>query len=412
MRAAGSAAGATFRTLTHVQDDSHARGTEDQVHPGSVGEVAAVFLKLGLIGFGGPAAHVGLMRDEVVRRRRWIDDARFLDLLGATNLIPGPNSTEMAIHLGYVRAGWRGLIVGGACFIAPAMLLVLGLAWAYAELGQTPAAMQFLYGVKPLIGVVVLHALWRLARTAVTGLLTAVVGVGVAALSLFGANELALLVGGAAVVGLARGAFRARRAAVPLLLLSPPTSAVLGSAAGASTVPFSLFQMVLVFLKIGSILYGTGYVLLAYLRADLVERLGWLTDQQLLDAVAVGQFTPGPVLTTATFIGYLLGGVPGGLLATLAIFLPSFLFVAATNPLIPKIRGSLWASALLDGVNVASLGLMASVTMALARSAVVDVFTALLAIVGGVLLFRTRINSAYLVAAAGAVGIAYRSLPG
>jgi chromate transporter len=360
-------------------------------------EVAAVFLKLGIIGFGGPAAHIAMMRDEVVRRRRWLDDARFVDLLGMTNLIPGPNSTEMAIHLGYLRAGWPGLLVGGACFILPAMLIVLSLAWAYVAYGTRPEASAALYGIKPVIIAVVVQAAWALWRTAVKGPLLGVVAVATVVLYALGGNELLLLIGAGVAVMLARTSTLGRAA---LLLTPVPAAAVAGGSA------VSLPTLCLVFLKIGAVLYGSGYVLLAFLRGDFVERLGWLTDRQLLDAVAIGQFTPGPVFTTATFIGYVLAGWAGGLLATLAIFLPSFVFVALSQPFVPRIRRSARAGAFLDGVNVAALGLMAAVTWQLGRAAVVDVWTALLALLSLVLLLRFHVNSAWLVLAGLLVGLA------
>ncbi len=367
---------------------------------GRLPEVIRLFLRLGLTAFGGPAAHIAMMRDEVVRRRRWVDDQHFLDLLGATNLIPGPNSTEMAIHLGFVRAGWPGLIAAGACFIGPAMLMVLALAWAYVRFGATPQAGWLLYGVKPVVILIVAQALWSLGKKAMNGPLVWVVGVAVFGLYLLGFNELALLFAGGLFVMLAVNLRRWRwggaAALVPLLPF------------GVSYLPmaFSLPFMFWIFLKIGSVLYGSGYVLLAFLRADFVVRLGWLTDRQLLDAVAIGQVTPGPVFTTATFIGFLLGGLNGGLLATLGIFLPSFVFVALSNPLIPRLRGSPWAGALLDGVNVASLGLMGAVTLQLARASLVDPLTLLLALAAGLLLFRYKVNSTWLIAAGALVGLA------
>lgn len=374
-------------------------------------EVARLFLKLGCIAFGGPAAHIALMREEVVRRRQWIDDAYFLDLLGATNLIPGPNSTELAIHLGYVRAGWRGLIVAGVLFIAPAMLIVLALAWAYVRFGSLPQAAWLLYGVKPVILAVVAQALWNLGRTAIKGPLTAIVGVAALALFVAGINEVAILLIAGLIVLAARlwqrrGTDAAGRPPAGLLALLP--GSLLGLA--QTNEPVSLLRLFLIFLKIGAVLYGSGYVLLAFLRTDLVVRTGWLTDQQLLDAVAVGQFTPGPVFTTATFIGYLIGSWPGALLATIGIFLPSFILVAASNPLIPRIRRSRWAGPVLDGVNVASLALMAAVTGQLAGAALRDPLTIGLALLAGVLLLRTKINSAWLVLGGGLIGVAGRSL--
>ncbi|MGH2348255.1 MAG: chromate efflux transporter, partial [bacterium] len=351
-------------------------------------ELAGLFLKLGTIAFGGPAAHIAMMREEVVRRRRWMDDQHFLDLLGATNLIPGPNSTEMAIHIGYARAGWPGLIVSGVCFIVPAMGIVLALAWIYIRYGTLPEATAVLYGIKPVVIAVVVQALWGLGRIAVRSVLLAVLGAVTLSLYFLGVNEIALLAGGAIVTVLAAGVSRARAAqlsgALPWIVAAP------AAAQAAVAAAFSLGTLFLTFLKIGAVLYGSGYVLLAFLRNDFVVRLGWLTDRQLLDAVAVGQVTPGPVFTTATFIGYVLGGWSGALLATLGIFLPSFVFVAASYPFIGRMRRSPWAAALLDGVNVAALALMAGVTWQLGRAAVVDWLTAALAVLSAILLFRFR----------------------
>jgi chromate transporter len=374
-------------------------------------EVAAVFLKLGVVAFGGPAAHIAMMREDVVRRRRWLSDERFLDLLGMTNLIPGPNSTEMAIHLGYLRGGWPGLVLAGACFIVPAMLIVLALAWAYATYGAYPQAAWLLHGVKPVIIAVIVQAMWGLVRAAVKSGVAAGVGGAVVVLYLLGVNELLLLFGGGVLLALATRAGLGARAAMALVPFAAAFTPAAGAAApAAAPALFSLPTLFLLFLKIGAVLYGSGYVLLAFLRNDFVQRLGWLTDRQLLDAVAVGQLTPGPVFTTATFIGYLLGAVPGALLATLGIFLPSFVFVAASHPLIPRIRASRWTAALLDGVNVAALGLMAGVTVELGRTAIVDPVTAVLALVAAVALVRFRVNSVWLILAGGAVGIAYRGL--
>ncbi len=369
-------------------------------------EVAALFLKLGTIAFGGPAAHIAMMRDEVVHRRRWLSDQEFLDMLGATNLIPGPNSTEMAIHLGYRRAGPRGLLAAGISFIAPAMLIVLALAWAYVRFGTTPTAQWLLYGVKPVIIAVVLQALWGLGRTAVRSLALGLVGLAVLVLYFSGANELVLLVAAGIAVMLAANARLLRGARVMLAAAVVGATVDLAHAASVEVArsPVSLSRLFLIFLKIGSVLYGSGYVLLAFLRGDFVQRLGWLTDQQLLDAIAIGQFTPGPVFTTATFVGYVLGGVPAAILATVGIFLPSFVFVAASHPFIPRMRRSPWAGALLDGVNVASLALMAGVTAQLARAAVVDPVTFALALAAALLLIRFRVNSAWLVLGGAAVG--------
>jgi chromate transporter len=366
-------------------------------------ELASLFTRLGFTAFGGPAAHIAMMHDEVVIRRNWLSEQHFLDMIGAVNLVPGPNSTEMAIHIGAVRAGWRGLLVAGFCFIMPAVLIVWALAWAYVQYGTTPQADALLYGIKPVIIAIVLQALIRLGQTALRGPLLIVAGVAVFVLYLLGYNELVLLFGMGALVAMitmARQGFTGQAALLPLLSLSALTVAV----QQATTV--SLTQLFLVFLKAGALLYGSGYVLLAFLHNDLVTQLGWLTNQQLLDAIAIGQFTPGPVFTTATFVGYLVAGTPGAIVATVGIFLPAFLFVAVLNRIVPAMRRSPWTAALLDGVNVAALGLMAGVTWQLGRAAIVDWLTALLAVAAVIVLFRFRINSAWLVMAGGVVGLA------
>ncbi len=372
-------------------------------------QVAGLFLKLGTIAFGGPAAHIAMMRREVVQQRRWLADAEFLDLLGVTNLIPGPNSTEMAMQVGLLRAGWRGLIAAGACFILPAVVIVLAMAWLYVEYGSTPEAKWLLYGIKPVIIAVVCQALFGLSRTAARTVFLGAVGLAVFGLYLLGLNEILLLFGAGLFVMLAEngrriaGGARTAVAALPLALAGLPALPLAASAPAG----YSLLTLFLTFLKIGSVLYGSGYVLLAFLRNDFVVRLGWLTNEQLLDAVAVGQVTPGPVFTTATFIGYVVGGFPGAIAATVGIFLPSFIFVAAVHPLIPRLRGSPWAGALLDGVNIAAVGLMAAVTLKLAQDALVDAFTVVLALLGAVLLIRFKVNSAWLVMVGGIAGLGY-----
>ena len=340
-----------------------------------------------------------MMRDEVVRRRAWLTDAEFLDLLGATNLIPGPNSTEMAIHIGYRRHGWRGLLVAGLCFIVPASLMVGALAWIYTRYGRTPQVGWLMYGIGPVIIAIIADAVWRLGKTAVKGVLPALVGLSVLAASLGGINELALLGAGAVVMVVGRFARTATitGAVVALWSMSAASAAAVMAVTTGSGVPVTLTRLALFFVKVGSILFGSGYVLLAFLRADLAERWGWLTDQQLLDAIAIGQITPGPVFTTATFIGYLLAGWLGAALATVGIFAPGFVFVAITQPLIPRLRSSRVAGALLDGVIVASLGLMAAVAWQLARTAITDVPSALLAIAAAVLLVTARPNSTWLI---------------
>jgi chromate transporter len=369
-------------------------------------ELAALFLRLGATAFGGPAAHIAMMEDEVVRRRGWLTREELLDLLGATNLIPGPNSTELAIHVGHRRAGFPGLLVAGAAFILPAAAVVSAIAWAYARFGRLPAVAGVLVGVKPVVLAVVVQALVGFARTAVKGPLLAGLGIASAVAAALGANELGVLAAaGALAIAAAAASRRGASGVAPALA---PLSVPLAPAAAlaVAAVPLTLSRLFLVFLKIGSVLFGSGYVLLAFLRADLVERLGWLTEAQLLDAVAVGQVTPGPVFTTATFVGWILAGPAGAAVATVGIFLPAFFFVALSGPLVPRLRASPLAGALLDGVNVASLALMAVVTWQLGRAAVTGPATALLAVASGVLLVRYRLNSSWLVLGGAALGIA------
>ena len=370
-------------------------------------ELAALFLLLGATAFGGPAAHIALMEEEVVRRRRWLTAEEFLDLVGATNLIPGPNSTELALHIGHRRAGWAGLLVAGAAFILPATIIVTAIAWAYVRFGQLPAIQGVLYGVKPVIIAIIARALWTLGRTALQTWLLAAAALLVVGLNLAGVHELLVLFGAGALLATIH-ATRRRPPTSPAPMLGSvapifPLAAV-GGAAGASTVAFGLWPLFLFFVKVGSVLFGSGYVLLAFLRADLVERWQWLNEAQLLDAIAVGQITPGPVFTTATFIGYLLAGVPGAGVATVGIFLPAFFFVAISGPLIPRLRRSAVAGAFLDGLNAASLALMAVVTAQLARAGVVDGLTLALAVLSGALVLWGRVNSTWLILAAAVLG--------
>lgn len=369
--------------------------------PGALGEVVRLFLRLGFTAFGGPAAHIAMLHDEVVVRRKWVDEQHFLDLVGATNLVPGPNSTEMVIHLGHHRAGWRGMILAGLCFVLPATLIVGVLAWAYVTYGSTPQGAALMYGIKPVIIAIVLQALIKLGRTALKSVLLTAIGVAALALYLLGVNELVLLFGGALLYWLI-ATLRDRGdlfALAPLAAL-PTFSAVIAA------IPFRLDHLFWIFLKIGAVLYGSGYVLIAFMRNDLVLRTGWLTDQQLLDGIAIGQFTPGPLFTTATFVGYLLGGVPGAVLATVGIFLPSFLFVALLTRVVPHLRRLAWTARLLDGVNVAAIGLMGGVLVQIGRAALVDIPTALIAAASAVLLFRVKVNSAWLVLGGGLIGLA------
>jgi chromate transporter len=380
----------------------------------SLAELVRLFLKLGTIAFGGPAAHIAMMEDEVVRRRRWLTREEFLDYLGATNLIPGPNSTELAIHIGHARAGWPGLLVAGACFILPAALIVGAIAWAYVRFGTLPEITGVLYGIKPVVIAVVAQALWGLGRTALKSRTLVVLGVAAVLAATLGVHELLILFGAGLIMAILRRSMASAPRSPAWLLASPwrvtarSASVAAGGASIAAAAPFGLWPLFWTFVKIGSVLFGSGYVLLAFLRADLVERLGWLTERQLLDAVVVGQITPGPVFTTATFVGYLLGGTPGAAVATVGIFLPAFIFVALSGPLVPRLRRSPTAGAVLDGVNVASLALITVVTWQLGRSALVDPLTIALAAVSGVLLLRFRVNSAWLVLAGALAGVISR----
>lgn len=387
----------------------------------SLTELALFFLRLGTTAFGGPAAHIAIMEDELVRRRKWLSREKFLDLLGASNLIPGPSSSELAIHIGYLRAGWIGLVLGGVCFILPAALIVAGIAWAYVRFGHLPAVSALLYGVKPVVVAVILQALWGLGRTAVKSSLLAVAGAICVVLSFLGVNSLAILAGTGVAIACVRAFTRNRKesravpCAFPLIRSNLRLKLIKlfpFAGAGAATVGIvpGLWSLFLVFLKIGSVIFGSGYVLLAFLRTDLVAHRMWVTDAQLVDAVAIGQVTPGPVFTTATFLGYLLRGPAGAVAATVGIFLPAFILVAISGPLIPLIRRSAIAGAFLDGVNVASLALMAAVSYQLGRSSIVDWLTIGLAVVSAILLLRYRINSAWLVLGGGLAGVAAQFL--
>lgn len=376
--------------------------------PRRLRELALLFLRLGATSFGGPAAHIAMMEDEVVRRRRWLTREELLDLLGAANLIPGPNSTELAIHIGHRRAGFPGLLVAGSCFILPAALLVAALGWAYVRAGELPALAGLLHGVlggvKPVVLAIVLQALLGFGKTALRTRQSAALAVAAAAAAALGWNEL-LVLAAAGGLALAARAIRggAGAAAVLPLPLTALTAAVPAAAGGA---PFALSHLFVVFLKIGSVLYGSGYVLLAFLRAELVVRLGWLSEAQLLDAIAIGQVTPGPVFTTATFVGAILGGGTGAAIATLGIFLPAFFFVALSGPLVPRLRSSPLAGAFLDGVNVASLALMAVVTVQLGAGALRDLPGVALFAASALLLLRFRVSSSWLVLGGAALGAA------
>lgn len=374
-------------------------------------EVALIFLRIGATAFGGPAAYIAIMQQETVRKRGWLDDQEFLDLLGVTNLIPGPNATEMALFLGLKRSGWLGYLASGILFIIPGVIATLVIAWAYVNYGSLPQVGWILYGIKPVVIAIVIGALWDLGRKGVKDLLTAVVGAAAIAAYFLGFNEIALLFAGAAVVLLTRFVIRLVREskqkllAIPLLPLGFSASAL-----GSTKIPFSQTTLFLSMLKIGSVIYGSGYVLYAFFNSEFVVRLGWLTHQQLIDAIAVGQITPGPVASSATFVGYLMGGWKSGLLATLAFFIPSFVLVAAVSHFVPLLRKKWWLSAFLDGVNVSALALMIGVSWTLGRNAIIDWFTIALALVALIAVFKFKINSALLIIGGAALGAVYKLL--
>ncbi len=371
-------------------------------------EVAGLFLKLGTTAFGGPAAHIAMMHHEVVEKRKWVTDEQFLDLMGAANLIPGPNSTEMAIHLSLRRAGRWGLILGGLSFITPAMLIVGGFAWMYVQFGTLPQAEALLYGIKPVMIAIILMALVKLGKKAVKSKTLAVIGVGTIILALFNLNPLLILVLAGVVVMFIHIIEHKSRGGINSFGWLMPVAGTSVFQLGEH--PIRLNTLFLTFLKIGSVLYGSGYVLIAFLNSDFVINTGWLTEQQLVDAIAIGQVTPGPVFTTATFIGYLLGGVPGALAATAGIFLPSFIFVALSSRLIPRMRDSSNIGALLDGVNVAALGLMVSVTWQLGKASLVDLISVGIGLLSFGLLVNWKVNPTYLIIAGGVVGLASQFL--
>jgi chromate transporter len=386
-------------------------------------EVAGLFLRLGFTAFGGPAAHIAMMRNEVVQRRKWVSDERFLDLMSIINLVPGPNSTQLAIYLGFLRAGWPGLLLAGICFIGPAMLIVLALAWLYVHYGTLPQVDGFLYGIKPVVVAIIAQALWGLCRSVLKSFWPIFLTLVALLLYMLGINSLLLLVGSGLLLVIVRWLEHYRKvrqeklvkvfAPFPLLGLRdlmpivPATSFIQTFSTTLATNPVPLPAIFFAFLKLGAIVYGSGYVLLAFLRTDLVQGLHWITDRQLLDAISIGQFTPGPVFTTATFIGYLVGGFPGALLATLGIFLPSFVFIALIHPLASRLRSYAWTSALLEGINSAALALMGGVLLQLGQSALIDPLTWIIALAALIVLLRFKINSIWLILAGAIVGTVY-----
>lgn len=386
----------------------------------SIFELVKLFLKLGIVAFGGPAAHIAMMEDEVVHRRKWITREHFLDLVGATNLIPGPNSTEMAIHIGYIRGGLPGLIVSGLSFIIPAVIITGALAWVYVSFGSLPQVEPFLFGIKPAVISVILVAIIRLGRIAAKNIPLIIIGIVVALASLSGVNEIVALVSGG-VIGIILYIIKRPESKnipawiIPLLSLlwglfkgGDARGAAVVSGTGIISIP--LWKLGLFFLKVGSVLYGSGYVLVAFLEGGLVQDYGWLTKQQLLDAIAIGQFTPGPVLSTATFVGYIVSGIPGAVISTIAIFLPSFIFVLILNPVIPRLRGSKGMSAFLDAVNISAIGLMAAVIVHLASSAITDWGSVLIAVVTVAAGVRFKLNAAWLVIGGAVTGWVFKGI--
>jgi chromate transporter len=374
--------------------------------PASLAELALVFLKLGTTAFGGPAAHIAMMEDEFVRKRQWITRADFLDRLGMANLIPGPSSTEVAIFIGYATRGYPGLLVAGICFIIPAAILVTAIAAAYVRFGSLPQVSGILYGIKPVVIAIIVQALRSLGRTAIKTKILALIGVLSIALNALGLAPLLVLAAAGIASILALEFQQPAGLGLAAIPFSRRISFLMGAAAAVAAVPVSLVRLFLSFLKLGAVVFGSGYVLLAFLRTEFIDHLGWLTERQLIDAVAVGQFTPGPVFTTATFIGYLVAGIPGAIIATLGIFIPGFFFVALSGLLLPKIRRSPSAVAMLDGVVVGSLALMAVVAWQLGRAALIDWLTLAIALISAVLLLfpRLRVNSAWLICGAALVG--------
>ncbi len=379
-------------------------------------DLAVVFGKLGAIAFGGPAAHIAQIELEVVQRRQWLSREKLLDLLSVSNLIPGPNSTELVIHIGLDQAGWQGAIVAGVSFIIPAMLMVWGLAIAYVEYQTIPAVGWLLYGVKPVIIAIIIQALYKLGRSALKNTVTWMAGILVLILYFVNVSEIVLMLGAGVSVSLVCNLNFLKKPnflpsiLFPLSFFPLPLSAIATEA--IPKVPKTWIAVFLSFLKIGSVLYGGGYVLLAFVQQEFVDRTHWLTSQQLLDAVAIGQFTPGPIFTTATFIGYLVAGNAGAIAATVGIFLPAFVLVPAINPFVANLRKSPWTAGFLDGVNAASIGLMAAVTWELGRGTLQDIWTIWVTIASLIILLKfPKINSAWLVMAGAAIGWLLKANP-
>jgi len=376
-------------------------------------EIGQVFLKLGIIGFGGPAAHIAMMEEEVVTRREWVARSRFLDLVGATNLIPGPNSTQMALHIGYLHGGLLGLIVSGVAFLIPAAFMTGIFAWIYVSFGELPQVEPFFYGIKPAVLAVILGALWKLGKKAVKSYQVLLIGVAVAIFLLLGINEVwALLIGGIIGMLFLQLAHRLPQNHAEGFLASLTAGTIVKAAAATNdTTPATLWNLGFFFFKVSCILFGSGYVLIAFIERELVNQYGWLTQQQLLDAIAIGQFTPGPVLTTATFIGYIIQGIPGAIVSTIAIFFLSFILVALLNPIIPKLRESQWTSSFLDAINVSAVALMVIVTLQLGQTLFFQPWDYTAMVIFGVSaigLFRFNISALWLVLGGAILGMVFQ----
>jgi chromate transporter len=378
-------------------------------------EIAQIFLKLGIIGFGGPVAHIAMIEDEIVKRRQWLTQEHFLDLLGATNLIPGPNSTEMAIHIGYIYAGWLGLIIAGICFILPAVLITGFLAWIYVNYGTLPQISPLLYGIKPVVLAIIINAVWGLGKKAVKTRKLLIIAIAVGLITEFTKiNEIvSLLMGGILGMIWLRSSNQTNLIILGLTAETFLQTTVISTATNNinNHVSVSLWKLGLFFLKIGSVLFGGGYLLIAFLQRELVEEYGWLTQQQLLDSIAIGQFTPGPVLSTATFIGYIIAGFPGAIVATVGIFLPSFLFVAMLNSFMDTLRKSSWTRPFLDAVNVSAVALMTLTTIQVGIATLIspktdsiDFLSLGIAVISAILVIRYHINSIYLILGGGIIG--------
>ena len=378
-------------------------------------EVALLFLRLGVTAWGGPAVSIAMMHDEVVHRRKWIDDQRFLDIFGATNLIPGPNATEMATHLGLIRAGWKGFFSAGILFLIPGSIMALIFAWIYVKYGGLPQVSSLLYGIKPVVIAIIIQALITLGKRACNNWLLLAVGIATLALYLLGVNEMILLFAGAAIVLLTRGGRKLISNGVASLLYIPSliNLSLLRLNPFLSTIAsFSNTTLFLSSLKIGALMFGSGYVMIAFAKSEFVTHLSWISNAQLIDAIAVGQALPGPLSKSITFIGYLVGGLPSAVIATVGFFLPSFILVALLSKIVLLVRKTWWAAAFVDGVNVTALGLMAGATVSIIRSAVTDIFSALLALASFLLIFKYKISSYWIILGGGVLGIAYKFIVG